>query len=294
MFVVALTLLSACQSALPNKRYGSADVPAELTENAYLFEIVRYLYRWHLEETEVADLISSRNMVFWIRRMDVPLDPGDKSVLAEILLPQVDIRIKIKRADYRIEELDADVKSADFKVTQILRGDLYGRMPQGAHAVKIDMQVLRDYLFRTRAQQDYPGPELVSRMQQALRREAAKSGMLATNDYAGAKIVHIAPLSPVANECWVFWEAGRKLFFFSSDINLADPAVWRHEHLAARIYDLDQQVVVTHEEAPGSNRFLTRYEVSRALFNCIMFGQRLTVQHHGGAQFSADAMKRTE
>ena len=75
----------------------------------------------------------------------------------------------------------------------------------------------------------------------------------------------------------MFWEAGRKLLYFASDIDLANPDVWRHEALVARIFDLDQQVVVTHEEAPGSNRFLTRYQVSRALFNCVIFGQRITV-----------------
>jgi hypothetical protein len=45
-----------------------------------------------------------------------------------------------------------------------------------------------------------------------------------------------------------------------------------------RIYDLDQQVVVSHHEAPGSNRFLLCYQVSRALFNCIVLGQRITVE----------------
>jgi len=53
-----------------------------------------------------------------------------------------------------------------------------------------------------------------------------------------------------------------------------------------RIYDLDQQVVVSHHEAPGSNRFLMRYQASRALFNCIVLGQRMTVEAYvpaGGA-----------
>ena len=75
----------------------------------------------------------------------------------------------------------------------------------------------------------------------------------------------------------MFWEAGRKLFYFASDIDLANPVVWQHEALTARIFDLDEQVVVSHEEAPGSNRFLTRYQVSRALFNCIILGQRVVV-----------------
>lgn len=147
------------------------------------------------------------------------------------------------------------------------------------------MQELRDYLFRTRAQHDYPDSALIVRLQQAFRKEAAREGILSTQDLAGDKIVHVAPLSPVANEVWVFWEAGRKLFSFSSDIDLANPAVWEHETLLARMYDLDQQVVVSHEEAPGSNRFLTRYEVSRTLYNCLLFGQRLRVQPpgYGGA-----------
>ena len=119
-----------------------------------------------------------------------------------------------------------------------------------------------------------------------MRKEAAKEGLLATNNAAVEHVVHVAPLSPVANEIWVFWEGGRKLLYFASDIDLANPDVWRHEALVARIFDLDQQVVVTHEEAPGSNRFLTRYQVSRALFNCILLGQRVSVPPYvpaGGA-----------
>jgi hypothetical protein len=85
----------------------------------------------------------------------------------------------------------------------------------------------------------------------------------------------------VANEIWAFWEAGRKLFYFASDIDLANPAVWQHQSLMAHIYDLDEQVVVSHEEAPGSNRFLTRYQVSSALFNCVLLGDRITVPPPG-------------
>jgi hypothetical protein len=111
----------------------------------------------------------------------------------------------------------------------------------------------------------------------ALRAEATKEGLLSTNAPAGEQVIHLAPLSPVANETWVFWESGHKLFYFASDIDLANPKVWEHQSLLARIFDLDEQVVVSHEEAAGSNRFLTRYQVSRALFNCIVLGQRITV-----------------
>jgi len=252
-------------------------VPSELLQPPYLFEIVRYLYRWDLGESEVERVVGAKRFVFWVRRLDSKLDPGDQSVLGEIFLPQVDLSVKVKKADYRIEEMNTAVKSQNFKIIKVTRGSTPSRVPRSCEVVAVDMKEMRDYLFRTRNQHDFPGPELVQRLREALRKEAAKEGLLGKMQPTTEQVVHLAPISPVANEIWVFWEAGRKLFHFASDIDLANPDVWRHEVLAAHIYDLDQQVVVSHEEAPGSNRFLTRYQVSRALFNCLIFGQRITV-----------------
>jgi hypothetical protein len=252
-------------------------VPPELVQPSYLFEVVRYLYRWHLDESEVERIVGEKQFVFWVRRLEPRLDPGDRSVLGEILLPQLGLSAKVKKADYTIEELGVEVKSPTFRVTRITRGQVPAHPPRGCAVVEADMKEMREYLFRTRNQHDYPDAALVEHLRQALRKEAAKQGILATNVPNGELVVHLAPLSPVANDTWVFWESGRKLFYFSSDIDLANPAVWDHQTLAVRIYDLDQQVVVSHEEAPGSNRFLTRYQVSRALFNCILLGQRETL-----------------
>jgi hypothetical protein len=273
-----MALLLGCKTSPPPAASPvSSGVPSELLQPPYLFEIVRHLYRWQLDESEVERLIGAKRCVFWIRRLEPKLDPGDHSELGEILLPQLDLSVKVKKADYRIEELNTAVKSQNFKITKVVRAPAPSRPPQGCEVVAVDMKEMRDYLFRTRNQHDYPDPTLVERLREALRKEAAKEGLLATNSPPTEQVVHLAPLSPVANETWVFWEAGRKFFYFASDIDLANPEVWRHEALVARIYDLDQQVVVSHEEAPGSNRFLTRYQVSRALFNCFVFGQRITV-----------------
>jgi hypothetical protein len=277
-----VALLPACQTSPPVA--GSPSVPpAELVQPSYLFEVVRHLYRWHLDEAEIERAVGAKRFVFWVRRLEPRLDPGDQSVLGEILLPQLDLGVRVKKADYRIEELGATVKSETFKITRVTRGQVPARAPRHCAVVEVDMKEMRDYLFRTRNQHDYPDPALLERLRKAVRQEATKEGLLATNAPAGEQIVHLAPLSPVANEIWVFWETGRKLLYFASDIDLANPAVWQHETLMARIFDVDQQVVVSSEEAPGSNRFLTRYQVSRALFNCIVFGQRLTLLPPGAA-----------
>ena len=279
-------LLPACRTAPSPRTADTSAPPPELLQTNYLYEVARYLYRWHLDESEVERIVGEKQFVFWVCRLEPKLDPGDRSVLGEIFLPQVGLGVKVKKADYTIEDLGVVVKSTNFRVTRVTRGQVPARPPRGGTVVEVDMKDMRDYLLRTRNQHDYPDAALVEHLRQALRKEAAKQGILATNAPTGEQMVHLAPLSPVANDTWVFWEGGRKLFYFASDIDLANPAVWEHQSLAVHIFDLDQQVVVSHEEAPGSNRFLTRYQVSRALFNCILLGQRVSVPPYvpgGGA-----------
>lgn len=274
---VLAVLLAACRTAPPPGAASAPVPPPELLQSSYLFEVARHLYRWHLDESEVESVVGAKRSEFWVRGLHPELDPGDLSLMGEILMPQLNLSVRVKKADYAIEELGATVKSQDFKIIQVARGHVPARRPSSCVAVEVDFNEMRDYLFRTRNQQDYAGPALLERLREALRKQAAKERVVATNAAGVEQIIHLAPLSPVANETWVFWETGRKLLYFASDIDLANPAVWEHEALMVRIYDLDQQVVVSHEEAPGSNRFLTRDQVGRALFNCLVFGQRMTV-----------------
>jgi hypothetical protein len=276
LVLATAALVPACQTARAPVSQDAPRAPAELVQRPYLFEIVRYLYRWQLDQAEIDRAMGDKRFVFWVRRIDVKLDPGDKSEFGEIFLPQVGMSVNVKKADYTIEELGIAVKSNGFKITEISRGAVPAAAPADCEVVEVDMKEMLDYLFRTRGERDFADAALVERMRHALREEADKEG-LTSKAPPGEQVVHLAPLSPVANETWVFWEGGRKLLYFSSDIDLSNPAVWQHETSMARIYDLDEQVVVSHEEAPGSNRFLTRYEVSRALFNCVVLGQRIVV-----------------
>jgi hypothetical protein len=137
---------------------------------------------------------------------------------------------------------------------------------------------MRDYLFRTRTRLGPPGDELLARMRLAAREEigehlAARGTPWPTETQA----VHLSPLSPIANEAWVLWEEGRLLLRFASDIDLADPAVWVHEELAVRLYDIDEQVVVSLDEVAGSNAYVTRDQVGRVLFNCLVLGTRVAL-----------------
>lgn len=279
LVLIAITVLSlsSCRTEHPAGQMGISAVPSELIQQSYLYEVVRHLYRWYLDESEIENIITSSKFTFWVRRLEPRLDPGDQSVLADIYLPQIDITVKVKKADYTIEEMGVIVKNSDFKIIQITRGTVPSHCPQTCQQISVDVGDMKDYLFRTRNQQDFPDQVMIEHLRQALRKEITKEGISVSGLPEGDRIIHLAPLSPIANESWVFWEDGRKLFFFASDIDLANPAVWEHETMMVRVFDLDQQVVVSPSEAPGSNRFLTRYQVSRALFNCVVLGRRVTL-----------------
>ncbi len=58
----------------------------------------------------------------------------------------------------------------------------------------------------------------------------------------GRQFVYLDPVSPVANEIWVYWETGRMLMRFQSDMDLAHPGVLKHNELAVDIFDIDEQI----------------------------------------------------
>jgi hypothetical protein len=140
--------------------------------------------------------------------------------------------------------------------------------------VQYPVREMLDYLFKTRAQPDFPSSELSARLGAALRETAAESPQPGD----GKQTIFVAPLSPVANEIWAFWEDRKLLIRWASDIELSNPVVWDHESLAVKIFDIEQQVVIAFSEAPGSNAYLTRDQVGRAMYNCIILGQKRVIE----------------
>jgi hypothetical protein len=277
---VALALGSVgCRTAAPASQARQSAPPAELLQATNLSEIVRHLYRWCLDENEVERIANDPEIVFWVRRMNPKLDEGDRSIFAEVLMPELEMTIVLKKADYTVEETKAEVKSRNFRIKNVESTRLPAHPPEGCQVVRLPMKEIKDYIFRTRNQPDYPDAALFERMREELRKELEKEkGQFGlTNAPAGEQIVHLAPLSPVGNDAWVFWENPKLLIRFSSDIDLSNPAVWEHEDMRVQVFDTYHQMVISLADAEGSNRFMTRHQIGRALYNCIVLGQRVAV-----------------
>ena len=251
----------------------------ELVTREYLFEVMRYLYRWYLDEQDVRKSIERNAFVFWYREVHPHLDPGDNSRFGEIMLPRMGVRVQIKKPDYEIPKLGIRVHSDNFKVVNVSKISEREEIEPGWRQLRVDYVEMRDYLFRTRNLLRPPAGELLARMRLAVREELAEEYEEDGSPLPeGEQVVHLASLSPVANETWVFWEAGRVLLRFSSDIDLVNPALWDQDEMHVDLYNIDEQVVVTLAEVAGSNAYLTRDQVGRALFNCIVLGERVVVK----------------
>jgi hypothetical protein len=209
--------------------------------------------------------------------------------LGEIVIPDLDIKVTVKKADYTIEELGLVVKDKTFKIINVSRGGIPTE-PTGYTVVSASYQAMRDYAHRTRSKARFPEDALLMRM-----RLSARKAIIQHMDHTGQtraenntdalaermnqkQVVHFAPLPEVANELWVFWETGRSLIRFASDMDLENPALWEHDELAVRLYNIDEQTVVSLDEVAGSNAYMTRDQVGRALFNCIVLGKRVELE----------------
>jgi len=133
---------------------------------------------------------------------------------------------------------------------------------------------LFDYLFRTRNERAFPDEQLREHLRSAVRKAI---GERPADVEGGPAVVYLAPLSPVSNDLWVYWENGHRLIRFSSDADLTQKVYWDLAPVNVHAYDVRENVVVSLGEAPGSSKYVTRDWAARALFNCIALGQKVTM-----------------
>jgi hypothetical protein len=287
--LLSLCLL-LCSCATPAADVATSAPDVESINKAYLYEAVRHLYRWYMDEDDVQKGTSHQDFVFWIRELHPKLDEGDKSRFGEVLMPRLGIVVTIKKPDYVIEEYGVEVKSDRFKIVNVARQPVPRRKPSDYAEIKVAYSEMLEHLFRTRSDVTYPEGDLLMRMRLAVRKSIQNEMRDHPEEMqAGDQVVYLAPLSPVANETWIFWETGRRLIHFSSDMDLENPALWDHSELAVDLYDVDEQVVVSFDEAAGSNAYLTRDQVGRALYNCVILGKRVVMNPKEAEAAEAEA-----
>lgn len=255
-----------------------AEPPAAVMAPEYLYQIAMHLYRWYLDETDLNPMHTNlSDFVFFVRRFPEQNDAGDDSEWAEIRIPRMNLGVKVKRPDYRIEELGVEVHSDHFRMVNVYRLEDSDRLfPEagGWREVRVDAAHMMATLIESVQQSEFPDRALTERLHVACRKQLKLDP---NGREAGDQVMHIAPMSPVANEIWVYVENENLLLRFSSDSDIEAPALWPHQELDVRVHDVRKNTLVSLDQMPGSNMFMTRDQIGRALFNCVVIGKRLIV-----------------
>lgn len=278
LFSCTAAILLAAAVAAPCRAV-AADPPAAVMEEPFLAEVALHLYAWFLDEEdfEPERLGDGNTLVFRVRRPEVKADEGDASEWADIRIPQLNLGVTVKRPDYAIEETGTEVRSPHFRIVNVYRlepDDCVFPEEEDWRTVEGDLDRMLEELRGSSARGTFPSPELTERLYLACCRQMeVDSDAREAGDY----IFHIAPMSPVANEVWVFAENRNLFLHFTSDSDIENPELWGAQQLRVRLIDAANDTVVSMDEMPGSNVYVTRDQVGRLLYNCIVFGKRILV-----------------
>ena len=235
----------------------------------FAYKVIRNLYRWEMDESTALRVSLDADIIVLSRDLELKLDEKDASRYREMYLPQFQMLVTLKKADYAVPETGHHVRNRDYTIQKVDRVEVPPAAASQFAKLVLNRKEMMEYLFRTRSQRDFPDEALINRLRSALR--TAKSDT-DTEPPVGVQTVYLAPISPVSNNLWVFWENRGWLIKYSSDSDIDNPAYWEAEKVGVRVYDLDEDVVVSLDEVQGSHAFITRDWAARAVFNCLVFG----------------------
>jgi hypothetical protein len=246
-------------------------------DQTYGYELIRYLYRWHMDDAVLAETLEKTDTIdLHYRYLEPTRDAGDVSEYLEIVFPLTKMVVLLKRSEYTIEKLNLELKDPYFKVQSAQH---YRNLEWDAsqyELLRYDYDEAMAYLFRTRNDQHFPDEVTLSRLRAEARRVFEAEGHHA--DSMGVdeplQIAYVAPVSVVSNDLWFYWVNGRKFICFSADLHHSHPRFWEFANLDVEIIDADEQIVVSQVEKSAHGYFTKDY-VGRILFNCIIHGKQV-------------------
>jgi hypothetical protein len=266
-------LVMGCGSLHHANQATSAPAEHPVANREDLFEILRYVYLWHFDESLSFHVPDEDVIEIWIREVPVELDEGDESRFAEVWLPQINLSVNLKQANYAIPELGIAVRNESFKVQSVTYKDRGDAPRSDFQIMRYEEQEVIDHLFSTRNLKRFPDDALRANLRRAMIRHEFD----ALQQITGDQVVYVSPISPVSNNLWVFHENLKRLVRFSADMDLNNPAYWSTTPVHVEVYDLDAAVVVSPDEMPGTDAYLTKGFTGRALFNCLILGMRIEI-----------------
>lgn len=246
----------------------------------YADELIRYIYRWHMDDAILAETLQDQEEVVLYYRSYEPdmRDPGDESEFLEVAMPFARLMVHLKKANYSVPELSLEVVGEHYKFLSAQHYPDFKLASEDYSVMRFPLKELFARLYATRNVRSFPTEEGRRRLRKEVLEEMQQAGHLPSDSLDDAtQITYVAPISIVANELWCFWANGRKFIHFTSDLEVGHDQFWDLAEFGVEIIDADSQIVVTSIEQAGQQYFTKDY-IGRILFNCIVHGQKIRRQ----------------
>jgi hypothetical protein len=268
-------LLTACRTTSPTagKPVESLDFDNPMRSEQHLFEILYHTFLWHYDRSYLLTDQRKGDLEIYLRPVTRELDPGDRSAFAELWIPDIHMVIDLKRSDYRIEELGLRVKDDHFKIRRVVREDAPPAPLSAYQRHLIPHARVREWITANLRTAGTPAPTLAKRLREAL----LNFDLGHEPNLTVTHVFHLAPISPASDDLWVFHENSKQLLLFSSDMDLSNEAYWEAAPISLKVYSLAPEVILTPDGGGASSTTLSKDFVGRAMFNCVVLGERIAV-----------------
>lgn len=261
-------------AALP---VGAQAQNGEPWEREYLFELLRYLYRWHLDDAILAGrALQDPELVVYYRPLEPQLDAGDASQFVELLFAGVNLVVHLKKADYTLEKTGATIRNRHFKVQSVHYYPNLEWDPADYGQVAYARDEIFSYLLATRNDREFPALSVRQRLRLEALRALDRFDAWPDPLPEGEQVGFVAPISIVSNDLWFFWAEGNRLFRFATDTDVIDESYWNIAEVSVEIIDLRRDVIVSPLEKPQSNQHYAKDFIGRVLYNCIVLGEQVS------------------
>jgi hypothetical protein len=285
-------LPTACGTTAPSapKSVESLDVDHPMRSEQHLLEILYYAFLWHYDRSYLLTDQRKGDLEIYFRPVPRELDPGDQSRFAELWIPDVHMVIDLKRSDYRIEELGLAVKDDHFKVRRVVREDASPAPLSGYQLHALPHARVREWITANLRTAGPLAPTLAKRLRETL----LSFDFGREPDLTVTHVFHLAPISPASDDLWAFHENTKQLLLFSSDMDLSNEAYWESSPIALKVYNLAPEVVLSPDGGAAGTATLAKDFVGRALFNCVVLGERITVSPETARKLLEEKQQRSK
>jgi len=284
LVLIGSALIAGCQSSVPVAN--PADDPVlppvlPVRSESHLLEILHYAALWHYDRSFLVSDPDGEVLDILYRQTYRELDEGDQTIFGELWIPEIKMLIEIEKSDYQIEELELHVLDDIFKVRRVVRIEEapVSLMEYRRHTIAYEH--LREW-YADNIRVATPISETLS---QRLREAILAHPIHADLNTGSPTIFHIAPISPACDDLWVFHENNKQLLLFSSDMDLSNEEYWSIMPISLKVYDLDPELILAPDEGAQGTARLSKDFVGRALFNCVVLGERIEVSPDKVKQF---------